>query len=146
MSQETSLTVSKLIRAPRAKVFAAWTTPEIMDRWFCPKDLALVDSGGDVRVGGQFHATMEGGGARHTVRGVYKEIVPNERLVFSHRWDEPQAVDTLVSVEFSERDGGTLVTLTHTRLRNAESAKGHEQGWNSTLESLEEYFSTQVAG
>lgn len=53
MSQDTSLTVSKLIRAPRSKVFAAWTTPESMDRWFCPKDMKLVDSGGDVRVGGQ---------------------------------------------------------------------------------------------
>lgn len=136
----TSLTVTKFIRAKRDKVFAAWVTPEIMNQWFCPAGLKLADSSADPRVGGGFHAVMTGEPGTFTVRGTYKEIKPGEKLVFSHRWDEPDAVDTLVTVEFADRDGGTLVTLTHAQLRNEESARGHEQGWNSTLDSLATYF------
>ena len=135
-----SLTVTKFIRAKRDKVFAAWVTPEIMNQWFCPKDLELSDSSADVRIGGSFHAVMTGAPGTFTVRGTYREITPGVRLVFSHRWEEPDSLDTLVTVEFADLDGGTQVTLTHTQLRDEESARGHEQGWSSTLDSLADYF------
>jgi uncharacterized protein YndB with AHSA1/START domain len=135
------LTVSKFIRAPRDKVFAAWTTPEIMNQWFAPHDMELVESSADVRVGGKFHARMKGAPGSFGVGGTYREIVPNEKLVFTHRWDEPDAIDTLVTVCFAERDGGTEVTLTHAQLRDEQAARGHELGWNSTLGSLSAYFS-----
>ncbi|HEX5658927.1 MAG TPA: SRPBCC domain-containing protein [Polyangiales bacterium] len=145
MADPISLTVTKFIRADRQKVFAAWVTPEIMDQWFCPRDLTIADSSSDVRVGGSFHAVMEGDGKTFTVRGVYREVVANEKLVFTHRWDEPEAVETLVTVELTERDGGTLVTLTHTNFRNEETRRGHEQGWQSTLDGLETYFAKSGA-
>lgn len=140
MAKPISLTVTKFIRADRHKVFAAWTTPEIMNQWFCPEGLTIAQSSADPRVGGDFHAVMKGDGKTHTVRGSYREIVPGAKLVFSHRWDEPEAVETLVTVELTERDGGTLVTLTHSHFRNEETRRGHEQGWQSTLGGLEQYF------
>ena len=146
MTNTPSLTVTKLIRAPRDKVFEAWITPAIMDRWFCPQDLTIVDSSTDARVGGHFHASMKGPDAVYTVRGVYRELVPGKKIVFTHRWDEPQAVDTLVTVEFADRDGGTEITLTHAQLRSQESLKGHELGWRSTLDALARYFASQLAG
>ncbi|MET0339958.1 MAG: SRPBCC domain-containing protein [Polyangiales bacterium] len=140
MASTISLTVTKFIRADRDKVFAAWVTPEIMEQWFCPEGLTLAESSADPRVGGSFHAVMQGEGERHTVRGTYREIVPGTKLVFTHRWDEPEAVETLVTVTFAAQDGGTEVTLTHEKLRNEESRRGHEQGWKSTLHALETYF------
>lgn len=142
MTTEASLTLSKFIRADRQKVFAAWITPEIMNQWYCPKELTLADSSVDPRVGGHYHAVMKGEGATYTVRGIYREITPGTRLVFTHRWDEPEAVETLVTVDFADRDGGTEVTLTHEKLRNADVAKGHEGGWRSTLDQLASYFAS----
>ncbi|MET0283743.1 MAG: SRPBCC domain-containing protein [Polyangiales bacterium] len=140
MTTPISLTVTKFIRADRTRVFAAWVTPEIMNQWFCPQGLTLADSSADPRVGGDFHAVMKGDGQTHTVRGRYREIVPGQRLVFTHRWEEPDAVETLVTVEFAAKDDGTLVTLTHTNFRNEASRDGHVKGWESTLDSLEGYF------
>lgn len=145
MTSPISLTVSKFIRADRSRVFAAWITPEIMSQWFFPEGLTIADSSADPRVGGSFHATMEGNGQTHTVRGVYREITPDSKLVFAHRWDEPDALETLVTVSFVARDGGTEVTVTHEKLRDEETKRSHEQGWQSTLDNLETYFARSGA-
>ena len=137
MTAELKLSMNKWIRAERDRVFAAWTEPELMRKWFCPRDLTLLAAEADVRVGGRFHAVMSNGRETHTVNGVYREVIAGQRLVFSHRWEEQDAVETLVTVEFADRDGGTLVTLTHAGFRSQESANGHEGGWQSTLEHLE---------
>jgi len=146
MTDELKLSLSKWIRAERDRVFAAWTEPELMRQWFCPRDLTLVAAEADVRVGGRFHAAMSNGTETYTVNGVYREVIAGQRLVFSHRWEEQHAVETLVTVEFADRDGGTLVTLTHAGFRNQESAKGHEGGWQSTLEHLELFLARSAHG
>jgi uncharacterized protein YndB with AHSA1/START domain len=146
MNNEHKLSLSKWIRAERHKVFAAWTEPEIMRQWFCPRELELVSAEADVRVGGRFRAAMSDGTRTYTVNGTYREVVPGQRLVFSHLWEEAEAVETLVTVEFEDRDGGTLVSLTHEGFRNQESTKGHEGGWQSTLESLEQFLAAGAQG
>ena len=146
MQNDRKLSLSKWIRAKRAKVFAAWTEPEIMRQWFCPRDLTLVSAEADVRVGGRFRAVMTNGSETYTVNGTYREVVPGERLVFSHQWEEAEAVETRVTVEFTDQDDGTLVSLTHLGFRNDESAKGHEGGWQSTLEHLAEFLGSRAGG
>ncbi|HTU61517.1 MAG TPA: SRPBCC domain-containing protein, partial [Polyangiales bacterium] len=136
MTDVMSLTVQKFILAHPDKIFAAWITPAIMNQWFCPAGLTVVDSGADPRVGGSYHIVMKEGGATHTVRGTYRELVPGKKLVFTHRWDEPEAVETLVTVDFAARDGGTEITLTQRGFRDKDSQRSHEQGWQSTLERL----------
>jgi uncharacterized protein YndB with AHSA1/START domain len=136
MTTDDKLFLSKWIKAKRETVFAAWTTPEIMRKWFCPRDLQLVTAEADVRVGGRFRAAMSNGSQTYTVNGVYREVIADQRIVFSHRWEEQDAVETLVTVEFADQDGGTLVSLTHEGFRNRESAQGHEGGWRSTLDNL----------
>ena len=146
MNGDRKLSLSKWIRAKRDKVFAAWTEPEIMRQWFCPRELTLVSAEADVRVGGRFRAAMSNGTQTYTVNGTYREVVPGQRLVFSHLWEEQEAVETLVTVEFEDRDGGTLVSLTHEGFRSDESAKGHEGGWSSTLENLAQFSATSAQG
>jgi len=140
MTSDDKLVLSRLIRAERAAVYAAWTEPEMMRKWFCPRDLQLVSAESDVRVGGRFRAEMSNGSETYTVHGTYREIVPGRRLVFSHQWQERDAVETLVTVEFADLDGGTLVSLTHEGFRNRESRKGHEGGWASTFDSLQQFL------
>lgn len=136
MTDAMSLTVRKFILAPPEKLFAAWITPAIMNQWFCPAGLTVVDSSADPRVGGSYHIVMKEGGSTHTVRGTYRELVPGKKLVFTHRWDEPEAVETLVTVDFAARDDGTEITLTQRGFRDKDSQHSHEQGWQSTLDRL----------
>jgi uncharacterized protein YndB with AHSA1/START domain len=146
MKQEHKLTVKQLIRADRDRVFSAWTKPELMKKWFFPKGMALVSSEADVRVGGHYRAAMSDGSHTHTVSGVYQEIEVGRKLVFSHTWEEQDPVETRVTVEFADQDGGTLVTLTHEGLRSEASRKGHEGGWLETLDSLKGYLAGDTAG
>jgi uncharacterized protein YndB with AHSA1/START domain len=88
-----TLVVKKLIRAERAKVFAAWTEPELMRRWFFPEGMSLVSSESDVRVGGRFRAALSDGSNTHTVTGTYREIVVGEKLAFTHTWEERDPVE-----------------------------------------------------
>ena len=140
MATSHDLTVTKHIRAPRSKVFAAWTTPEIMKHWFFPVGMSVSNAASDIRVGGAYRATMTGEHGSSTVFGVYREIVTDQRLVFTHHWDEGDRRETLVTVDFADQDGGTLVTLTHTGLATQASAEGHQGGWRSTLDNLASYF------
>jgi len=106
-----------------------------------PRDLELVSAEADVRVGGQFRAVVSNGSQTFTVHGTYREVVPGQRLVFSHQWQEHDASSTLVTVEFSDRDGGTLVSLTHQGFRDRQSIEGYRSGWQSTFDNLVLYLS-----
>jgi len=145
MSVETavkpSLTVKRRLKAPPAKVFAAWTDPEKMKRWMGPGEIVAERVESDARVGGRYRVEMRRpSGETHCVGGVYREIVPNEKLVFTWAWD-PVAPDepheSLVTVLLKADESGTLLTLIHERLFDEESRAGHEGGWNGALNKLE---------
>jgi len=140
MNKAHSLTVKKLILASRDRVFAAWTTPELMRQWFFPEGMSLVSAESDVRVGGRFRAAMSDGSQTHTALGVYREIEVGRKFVFSHSWLERDPLETQVTVEFTDQDGGTLVTVTHEGLGSEASVKGHEGGWLGTLQNLAKFL------
>lgn len=142
---DTSLEVSRKILARREEVFEAWTRPEKMD-WYSPEDMRLTAANADVRVGGMFRATMEGkDGESHTCYGRYEQIAPNHKLVFTHQWEGARPVQTRVSVQFEDQDGGTLVTLSQSGFVDPQEAKGHEEGWASTLRNLEKQLTSKHA-
>lgn len=134
------LQVSVFIQAKREKVFEAWIRPELMKKWFCPENLTPGVVEADVRVGGTYRGSMIDGSNVYTASGTYQEIAPNEKLVFTHGWEGPDRMETLVTVAFKDKDGGTEVTLTHERFASIEQAKGHEKGWVSALENLAKQF------
>ena len=79
-----------MIDAPRALVFQAWTDPEQIARWWGPKGFITVDYDMDVRPGGAYRFRMRSPeGTDHRKRGVYREIVAPERIVFTFAWEEP---------------------------------------------------------
>jgi uncharacterized protein YndB with AHSA1/START domain len=134
--------VTQQINASPEKVFEAWTQPALMKKWFCPKNLRPGVTESDVRVDGKYRGSMinDQEGETYTATGEYREVVPGKRLVFTHGWEGPDRVETLVTVEFKSKNGGTEVVLVHERLENEESAKGHQAGWLSTLENLAGLF------
>jgi uncharacterized protein YndB with AHSA1/START domain len=138
---QPSLTVKRRLKAPPATVFAAWIDPEKIKRWMGPGEIVAQRVTADTRVGGRYRVEMRRpSGEAHNVSGVYREIVPNEKLVFTWSWDPApgdEPYESLVTVLLKPDAGGTLLTLIHERLFDEESRTGHEGGWKAALDKLE---------
>lgn len=142
-----SATVSRRLRAPRTRVFDAWTRPDEIKRWWGPTGFTTHTAKVDLRPGGAFRFVMRGpDGADHLLEGVYVEIDPPARLVFEvhrHCDGSPDAFDadtmtiTEVTVEFRAVEGGaTELVLTHRGFADAAAAAEHEWGWGGALGDL----------
>lgn len=134
-----SLTLKRHIKAPPEKVFAAWTQPELMRQWFAPARAATLEAECDLRIGGRYRVLMhtEDDGRDHEASGVYREIVPHERLVFTWTWlNRPEEGETLVTLHFRSDGGHTLFTLTHERFASAQLRDEHSDGWSGALDKL----------
>ena len=126
--------IERTLTAPPERVFAAWTDPAILRRWYCPNpDLPLAVEA-DARVGGRYRVDM--GEGRFVAEGEYTELVPGRVVAFTWRWTTSDAVST-VRVELSPTpDGGTRLVLVHTGLADADDAQGHGEGWELSLARL----------
>ncbi|MCE7988690.1 MAG: SRPBCC domain-containing protein [Caldilinea sp. CFX5] len=136
------LTLSKRYKAAPHELFAAWTDPESLRQWMCPVGGQVSFVAADVRVGGSYRIDMQFGDVVYTHTGVYREIRPPEKLVFTWVSKNTQQQETLVTVELFARGEQTELVLTHERLPNAESAQNHEQGWQSVLSRLEQVLAS----
>ncbi len=135
-----SLTLKRRLKAPPAKVFAAWTDPEKIKRWMGPGEINVVVAESDARAGGCYRWLMRSPeGNEHDVSGVYREVVANEKLVFTWAWQSAPEQETLVTVLFKPDGDGTLLTLTHEQFFDQGSRDSHQQGWNGALDKLEKF-------
>lgn len=137
------LQLTRHFRASRAKVFEAWTSLEMLKKWFAG-DAGLdrvVALEADIRPGGTFRVTMNCSGGIHIACGTYQEITPIDRLSFTHQWETRERVETLVTLEFTDKDGGTELVLTQTGFSDPQEAKGHSVGWTNALDNLEQLIS-----
>ena len=137
----TELTLSEVMKAPLARVYAAWCDMEKLRQWFAPGDMTVPEAVCDLRPGGHYRIVMEeAGGRRRIVAGQYREVVPNERLRFSWQW-EGSPVVTEVAVHFrAVDDRHTEITLTHTQFPTSEARDGHAKGWAGCLLKLRGYL------
>ena len=137
-----SLNLSRIFPAARERVFRAWTEPDQMTRWFGPGDYTAPAAEVDLRVGGAFRIEFRSPeGGTYTVGGVYREIDPPDRLVFTWVWEpstdhDYAGVETLVTIEFRERGAETEVVLTHERFSDRAMCERHEYGWSTSIEKL----------
>jgi len=133
--------MTRTFDAPRERVFRAWTEPEQLAKWWGPKGFTVPDHTIDVRPGGAWRTTMRSPeGNDHVVAGVYREITPPERLVFTWGWETegPRGHETVVTIELHERDGGTELQLTQELFENETSRDMHHQGWSGCMDSLDD--------
>ncbi len=120
------------IAAPPATVFAFLTDPEKILSWMGAEVTTEAHPGGLYLVKGV------GGGAR-AARGAFREVVPVHRLAYSFGWDESEEVppgSSLVELDLIDRDGGTLLRMTHSGLPNQAQCAGHDRGWAHYLGRL----------
>lgn len=124
-----SLTLVKRIKAPPATVFAAWTRPAMIARWFGPHHTKVEQAEIEAREGGRFLIRLvEENGERHGVGGTYTVFEPERRLVFTWAWVSMPERESRVTVEFRPIPEGTEVTLTHDRFADPETATRHRRG------------------
>jgi uncharacterized protein YndB with AHSA1/START domain len=150
MSEQTSptgpnLTIRRIFPAARPKVFRAWTSPQALQKWFKPFGNSIIVGYFDLRVGGSFRFDYQlPGRPTSSVTGTYLEIVEPQKLAFT--WSSPVTgdKDTLITVQFEERDNGTEVILTHSRFPREEMVEAHLQGWQSAIEELGRALTSQI--
>jgi uncharacterized protein YndB with AHSA1/START domain len=136
------LRLERTFRAHAAVVFEAWTSAEVLRRWWpAGPNWETPVAEVDVRVGGRLRLVMRSpDGAEFGGGGTFVEIAPPRRLVFTWTWDghEGHEGSQLVEVDFHERDDGTTtVVLTNRGLRDEESRQSHREGWEASFDNLE---------
>ena len=138
MIKGQTLQIERTYQAPAQAVFDAWTSEEVMRRWFHGEHAwETTEAQVDLRLGGSVRVVMRdpdkdisyGGGGRYT------EIDPPTRLAFTWTWDN-EGRETLIELDFEEVGGETTVRLTHSGLKDTESVRSHEGGWRNCLDSL----------
>jgi len=111
-------------------------------QWFGP---GAVEEGSvkadiDLRVGGRYRISFTAKGTYNEVGGVYREVVPNQRLVFSWAWHSTPERESLVTISMKPEGGGTLLTFLHEQFADATARDNHERGWMELLAKLESYL------
>ncbi|HEX6695145.1 MAG TPA: SRPBCC domain-containing protein [Solirubrobacteraceae bacterium] len=138
MSDDRTLRIERTYQAPVEAVFRAWTTEEVMRRWWqAAQGWETTEAEVDLRVGGAVRVVMRdpakdvdyGGG------GIYTEVDPPTRLAFTWIWDGDTR-RTLIELDFEEIDGITAVRFTHSGLWDEEAVRAHEEGWGNVLDGL----------
>jgi uncharacterized protein YndB with AHSA1/START domain len=136
-----SLTLKRRFNAPPAKVYAAWADAENLRRWMGPRDVEPLLVEADVRVGGRYRLVMRSpDGEEHDVSGVYREVLPGEKLVFTWAWKSTPERQSLVTVLVKPDGDGTLLTLIHEQFFDEAARDRHEYGWTGCLEKLATYL------
>jgi uncharacterized protein YndB with AHSA1/START domain len=139
MSGET-LNIERTFQAPAQAVFDAWTSEEVLRRWFYGQPgWETPEAEVDLRPGGPLRIVMRNpqDGAEHGGGGYYTEIDPPNRLAFTWTWDRDEDRETLIELDFEEIDGATKVRFTHSNLKDEESVRNHEEGWTTCFDNLE---------
>ena len=139
MSDGHTLRIERTFQAPAEAVFDAWTSAEVIRRWWrVEHDWETSEAEVDLRLGGTVRVVMRdpakdaeyGGGGRYT------EIDRPRRLAFTWYWDGNETRQ-LIELDFEEADGVTTVRFTHSNLWNEEAVRSHEDGWSKIFDRLE---------
>lgn len=144
------LVITRVLAAPRELVWQAWTKDEHMMRWGAPHGFVVTHCEGELRVGSRWRSCMKSpAGEELWLGGVYREIVPPEKLVFTHVWDDDNGQpghETLVTLVFEAKGDKTQMTFRQSWFASASSRNGHEGGWNESFERLQEYLQEIQSG
>lgn len=142
-TQETrpSLTIKRRIKASPENVFAAWTDPEKIKEWWGPTGMKAFLAEVDPRPGGRFRVAMKGeDGEVHDVSGIYKEFVPNEKLVMSWAWITMPERESQLTIMLKADGNVTILTLLHEKFADEQARDDHNTGWSQALDRLEAHF------
>jgi uncharacterized protein YndB with AHSA1/START domain len=142
---QRELTITRVFDAPRKIVFAAWTDAKQAAQWWGPQGFTTISCEMDVRVGGAYRACMRSPeGTRHCRRGIYREVAPPERLVFTYAWEDEAGSlgdETILTVTFADAGRGKTRLTLHQAMFETEIARdAHHGGWSSCMERFAAYL------
>jgi uncharacterized protein YndB with AHSA1/START domain len=144
-TDDRTVRIERTFQAPAERVFAAWTSEEVMRRWWqAERGWETTAAEVDLRVGGDVRVVMRDPAkdAEYGGGGKYTEIEPPARLAFTWLWDGDTR-RTLIEIDFEEHDGATTVRFTHSGLWDEKAVRSHERGWGNILDSLGRTLTTQ---
>ena len=149
-----SIYISRTFRAPRQKVFDAWTKPDMLLKWRGPEEWEVLEAESDPRPGGKHRVVVRGTPKPKSEDGqfgvdwkpvevtgaswgVYLDVDPYSLVRFTWNADWAPGEESVVTVRLSDaEDGGTLMDFTHDKFLTSQSAGGHNQGWSSAFNKL----------
>jgi uncharacterized protein YndB with AHSA1/START domain len=145
-TENDTLKVTRLFKAPRERVFAAFTTTDSISQWFGCGHVKVVSCTADFRVGGTFRIESRGleSDTAFNVTGVYREITPTTKIAYTWKYEDDEDwvdCESLVSVEFKTIGDQTELCLTHTGFPSAESRGNHSTGWGACLDKMDALLS-----
>jgi uncharacterized protein YndB with AHSA1/START domain len=139
MATAEVLRIERTYAAPASAVFDAWTSEEVLRRWFhAERDWVTSEAAVDLRVGGAVRVAMHDPdkGEDHGGGGHYTEVDPPDRLAFTWTWDGDTR-ETLIEIDFEQAGDATTVRFSHSNLRDEASRLDHEGGWTRCFDNLE---------
>ena len=139
--QATSLRISRIIRAEREKVYAAWMDPAALVNWWGPAHISCPEATVDLREGGEYRlANLESDGSIVWISGPFVTVRPPDELAYTWTISNLPDPPSLVRVSFLPHADGTELVLHHERFSSEAVRDMHSQGWNGCLDKLEAYL------
>jgi len=132
-----TITIENILSASAEEVWNAWTQPQLVLKWFGSDPEGWgIHAQMDVKPGGSYEISFANGdGTQYTLAGVYQQVEPYRHLIFTWEWKNEPGVQSLVSVNLSPAQHGTLMHFTHAHVGYA-SRHDYLYGWQSTFEKL----------
>jgi uncharacterized protein YndB with AHSA1/START domain len=141
--EDRTLVITRVFKAPRTLVFEAWTDPKAVVKWMGPRSHPAVHVEQDLRPGGAWRICLRpnDGGRDLWQGGIFHEVVPPERLIFSFAWDQEdgsKGLETLISITLIEHEGKTTMTFRQSVFDTMARRDSHRGGWSGSFDRLEE--------
>lgn len=140
MTEESAqvVRIERTFEAPAEEVFDAWTSPEVIGRWFRPgRGWGEASAEVDLRVGGKVGVVMRApDGSQVGASGEYTLIERPHRLAFTWTFDDDPSNQQLIELEFSEQDGATKVLFVNSNISDEERRDSQYEGWQACLENM----------
>jgi uncharacterized protein YndB with AHSA1/START domain len=138
ITQRPSLTIVRRIKVPPAKIYDAWTRPDLIVRWFGPDAGPVLSAKIDLRVGGCFRVVFQTlDGETHDCSGEYREVEADRKLIFTWQWASTPERQSLVNIQLRPIPEGTELTFTHSQFFDEAARDRHTFGWNGSFNKLE---------
>jgi len=147
---EREIHIERVFDAPRDRVFATYTDPELIPEWWGPRDTTTVVDRMDVRTGGSWRFVMrDADGSETGFRGTYREVTPPERIVQTFEWEGMPgyvSVETATFEDLGDRTKVTTTSIFHTaEERDGMIESGMERGLQETYQRLDELLERLAA-
>lgn len=144
-----ALEIVRIFDAPRALVFQAWVDPERMKQWSAPHGYSIGHNEGEVRPGARWRSCMlSPEGEELWLGGAYREVVEDERLVFTQAWEREDGSpghETVITVSFEDAEGGkTKMIFRQAFFESQDDRDGHAGGWGECFERLDDLLAAEV--